>query len=85
MYTRGRWSTLVAHIRVKLLETFKVLILNKSLLGVQLQYVNENANISGARVSSSQPHPEAELSLGLGTNYLSIGGMHYLMDAHNAF
>lgn len=74
----------IAHIGVKLLETFKVLVLNKSFLGVQLQYVNENANIS-RRVFSSQPHPKVELSLDLGTNYLFAGRMHCLMHAHNAF
>jgi hypothetical protein len=46
--------------------------------------VNEKANIS-TRVSGSQLHLEVELSLGLGTSCLFVGGMHYLMDAHNAF
>ncbi len=50
-----------------------MLILSKSPFGVQLQYVNENANIS-AKVSGTQPHPEVELSLGLGTSCLSAGG-----------
>jgi hypothetical protein len=45
--------------------------------------VNENANIF-TRVSSSQPHPKVEISLGLGTSCLFAGGMHYLMHAHNA-
>ncbi|CAM6032370.1 unnamed protein product [Sphagnum compactum] len=40
---------------------------------ITLQYVNENANIS-AKVSGTQPHPEVELSLGLGTSCLSAGG-----------
>jgi hypothetical protein len=75
---------IVAHIGVKLLETFKVLVLSKSLLGVQLQYVSENANIS-IRVFGSQPHPKVELSLDLSTSYLSASGMHCLMHAHNAF
>ncbi len=84
MYTIGRWSALVAHIGVKLLETFKVLILSKSLLGVQLQCVNENANVF-TRISSSQLHPEVELSSGLGTNCLFVGRMHCLMHAQNTF
>jgi hypothetical protein len=70
MYTKGRWSTLVTDIWVKQLETFKVLVLNKFLFGVQLQYVNENANVS-TRVYGSQPHPKVELSLDLGTSCLS--------------
>ncbi len=84
MYTIRRWSTLIAHIGVKPLETFKVLILSKSLLGVQLRYVNENAIVS-TRIFGSQPHPKVELLVGLGTNFLFASGMHYLMHAHNAF
>jgi hypothetical protein len=61
-------------------EICNVLILSNSLFGVQLQYMNEIANIS-AKFCGTQSHPEVELSLGVGSSCMSICGLT-LLDSH---